>query len=296
MKSSTYLSWKSIEFWLLAFITLSVFTLLFHLGLLTFQIEAFILWFAAGVLIKRNYHTIHLESGPVATACGLILLGWSLLRTLTMHIQYGEDDLLTPLAPTFAILGLALIAIGFPGLQQRWKEVLCLAFSWIPVIFVPGIMALDAKISHYFLWYLGFDVTREGLKIIFREGELTAKVIEIYYACSSIGLLLVLLKLTIALCIIYNVPRQKQITLFSLATFIAFGLNTIRVALLGVLVDQENQVAFDYWHGNSGGQIFSNVAILVFGLVFYWLWIRIQSQQSNKNVKISNQELFRERT
>jgi cyanoexosortase A len=173
-----------------------------------------------------------------------------------------------PFAPVFATLGLGLMAVGFSGLRQLRKELFCLAFSWIPQVFIPGITMIDAKLAHYLLWYLGFNATRQGFTISLPQGA-----IEIYQACSSVALALVLLKLSIGICFIYQLPRPQQIQLLSIGVALAFGLNAIRLCILAIVVDEANEQAFAYWHGQAGSEIFSNGAILLLGAIFYWFFL-----------------------
>jgi exosortase/archaeosortase family protein len=54
-----------------------------------------------------------------------------------------------------------------------------------------------------------------------------------------------------------------------IAGLIAFACNSLRVAILAILIAQGQKPAFDYWHGNSGGWLFSVMAITIFAS-FCW--------------------------
>ena len=49
-----------------------------------------------------------------------------------------------------------------------------------------------------------------------------------------------------------------------------FFSGVIRVCILTLAVP--NPAKFDYWHGNSGSQIFSTFAVCIFAGFCYWIW------------------------
>ena len=116
-----------------------------------------ILWLLWQKKDSRKY-----SSDPVSSFIGLLLLGLILSKTITL---FGFESSLLPLLPIAWAFSLSLIASGFKGLNQYYRE---LFFAWF-LFFPTGVIGnfvdsiihitiINAKISTYLLYYLGFDV------------------------------------------------------------------------------------------------------------------------------------------
>ena len=231
---------------------------------LFFLTAVYIAWKKRG---ERNY-----DSDIGSTTWGIILLVWILLR---MVLSSSQDDVLTRISPFFAALGLCLLASGRKGLAQYWQELLIMGFASLPDqhigYFFDSISSqllpqLDAKFSAYFLWYLSFDAVSSGTLVILPTGG-----IEVTPDCSSYGMVFLLWQCTIILTLIFNLSRGKGIRLFCIAPLIAIPVNIMRLALLAVLIAEDNQTGFDYWHSGSGGDIFATIAMVFLVGVYYLL-------------------------
>lgn len=219
-------------------------------------------------------HQLNLESNLGSTICGLLLIIWMLIRSLLSH---NYDDVLSFFSPLISALGLALLASGFKGLKQYGRElgmVLILAVPLAPILgYIDRSLAIttfDAKIATFLLWYLGFEVTRQGVEVILPTGA-----IEIYLGCSSLEAMISLGQLSFLVSVLFPLKVYQMITILVGGSFIAVIVNGVRLALMAFLVANGDQVGFQYWHGSQGGQIFSTVSFALFGILVYGLleWV-----------------------
>jgi exosortase/archaeosortase family protein len=78
-----------------------------------------------------------------------------------------------------------------------------------------------------------------------------------------------LLKLLIAFRLLVPLSLGQTLKLMGLSTVIAFALNGIRLCLLAIVISNQNQAAFDYWHHDGGPEVFVSIAVVLFGLLLY---------------------------
>lgn len=222
-------------------------------------------WGAALTLVWQRRDSLNLESNTVSGFSGLLLIGLILFRSLSVK---NQDDLLNDISPFISMLGLALLASGARGLKQYWRELVIVLTLSIPVATLSslieskvGVSTLVAKFSTFALWYLGFDVSREGVNVMLPKGA-----IEIYSGCSGLDAMLLLLRLAILFVLLFPLKPYEKLLGPVVAVLLAFMVNGVRVTLMAVLVASSNQEAFAYWHGAAGSQIFSVLSLLLFGL------------------------------
>ncbi len=258
-----------------------------------------VFWGAIIWLLWRKRDLLQYPREPISSFMGLLFLGLMLSKITTL---FWFESTLLPLLPLGSAIALALIASGFKGFAQYWRE---LFFSWF-LFFPEGVIGhvidntvhitiLNAKFATYFLYYLGFNVASQGNQVILSLPELGEFKAIVDYPCAGLPMILLMLKL--ALLIISLAPMIKQerywIPLFSIA--LGFLLGVIRVCILTLLIP--NPPKFDYWHGAQGSQIFSTLAITIFAGFCYWILERNRlSKQSTVNSQqstvISNQSTF----
>lgn len=153
-----------------------------------------------------------------------------------------------------------------------------LAFIAIPpglVLRVLDTAPATAKFSGFLLWYLGADVTREGIFLILPEGS-----IEVASGCNGLNLILQLLGLSMLVLLMFPTKRLQKIIVPVVGASVAFVVNAARVALLAAIVAGGDKKTFTYWHHGDGSLIFSMIAVLIFG-AFCWLAI-LREEPENK--------------
>jgi len=222
------------------------------------------LWSGVLYLLWQKRDTLKLSSGPVASLVGLLLMALLLVRSLWVRVP---DDLLVAFSPLTSAIGLGLIASGFGGLRQYGREYLLIFVLVIPRVVVATLLEqllnlnlMAAKAAHFMLWYLGFDVLREGVNVILPTG-----VIEINSACSGLDSMLILLRLAVLFLVVVSTPLSAKVLVPVVAIFLAFLVNGVRIALMALLVAFSTPETFEYWHQGSGAQLFSLVTMLLFG-------------------------------
>jgi cyanoexosortase A len=162
-------------------------------------------------------------------------------------------------SPLIAGLALALIASGFGGVLQYWRELVCLSIFMAG----PGSEAIsstlfDAQFAHFLLWYAGWDVARVGSQIILPQGA-----IDIERGCSSLLFILNLLTLVMLLCSFIRFSRRQKVWLLGLTIAGGFLFNAIRIGFLGWLIAYQTSTAFHYWHSGQGGAVLTMIAALL---------------------------------
>jgi cyanoexosortase A len=108
------------------------------------------------------------------------------------------------------------------------------------------------------LHYLGFDAVQQRTTITLNQGA-----VDVLFRCTGIPLLILLLQLALLFFMMFPLCQKQRMRLLITAVLIAFLLSSLRVALMAVVVN--DPIAFSYWHGGNGSQLFSTGAIALFG-------------------------------
>lgn len=239
-------------------------------------------WTAVAFLIWEKRNNLNLESDIFSSFFGMWLIAMLLLKSASMT-SFGGFLYFSPSIYAFSC---ALLASGFKGLKQYGGELLALfvlGFPKLLPISLIDISPLTAKMSAFLLWYTGFDVARSGVYI---DLSSSSKSIEVASGCSGIEQIFHMLGLGILFIIIFPLNWLQKLTLPVLAAIIGFVVNAARVALMVLILKEDNQQAFAYWHHGDGSLIFSTFAVSVFGL-FCW-FILGQSKSNNRDATPSS--------
>jgi len=237
-----------------------------------------VFWGAIVWLLWRKRDYLQYGSEPVSSFIGLLLLGLILSKITTL---FWFESTLLPLLPIGGAIALALIASGFRGLFQYRRE---LFFAWF-LFFPEGVIGhfidrvfqitiLNAKFATYFLYYIGFNVSSQGNKVILSLPELGEFKAIVDYPCAGIPMILLMLKLALLLISMTPLPKRERLLIPSFSIALGFFLGVVRVCILTLLIP--NSARFDYWHGAAGSQIFSTLAITIFAGFCWWILERKQ--------------------
>ncbi|MBF2028491.1 MAG: cyanoexosortase A [Oscillatoriales cyanobacterium C42_A2020_001] len=273
------------KFWLLA---IAAAIAVIHLSLLNrfdnsdIFATSILFWLAAGSLIWDNRETFNLESGWVASLVGFLLLAMVLLRT-----ALSPDSISSAWAlPFVAALGLGLLASGFGGLRQFWKELTIFGLLAVYPLLQLTLQAIDlseltAIAAGFNLSYLGFPVQRQGVFLVLPTSR-----VEVYGACSGIQSILQLLCISVLFLLMFPLRSrwQRVITVIA-AILIAFVVNAFRVALMAILNNAGDKNAFEYWHEGNGSLIFSAIAVLIFGGFCWFTFLRNSGQKPDSGAQ-----------
>jgi len=270
-KLTEFKPWRVPQYWLLG-IGAGLLTLNWTFLLRTDNAELLgtvgLLWLAIGTLLWEKRDQLDLNSSPSATIAGVALIALVLGRSL------APDGYHLQVSPFLSFLGLALMAAGFRGIRQFWKELLILGLLLVSPLVVGFLQAIDlslltAKAATFMLWYAGFDVTRQGTFIALPNGR-----VEVYGACSGIGSVLQMLYISVLFLLLVPLRWPQRLLCMVLAPLIGFLVNAGRVALLAILVANTRPEAFDYWHTGNGSLIFSAIAVVLFGAFCWFAFLR----------------------
>lgn len=210
--------------------------------------------------LKQKQSSLSLESNLNSKIIGASLVAFVFLSQAFLP----SYDFLIRLLPFISGLGLALIASGIKGLKQYWQELMLLLVLAVPLELLIDpvnqifhITKLLAKISTFILWYVGFQVSRQGDLIILPE-----RATWVGPNCSGVLTMLWMLQLAILFLTTYPTNWAKKILVPVVAVLIVMGVNGIRIAIMALLAAY-NYPAFEYWHSDNA-QIFSTIPLLIF--------------------------------
>lgn len=223
-----------------------------------------LIWSALGWWLWNKRASLRLGGGNVSTLIGSILLIVISLKGLTLFPM--EMSFYLRVFPLLIGVSLALLASGWRNIAQYGRGFAIACLFLIPEVSLAepldqlfNVSLGAAKLAAFLLWYLGFDVMRQGAIIYLPNGA-----IEVYTGCSGLNVMLLLLRLSLILLLGGVLPRSRQWMPFAGAIVIAFVVSSVRVAVMAIVVS--DPPAFEYWHGPQGGELFSTVAILLYGL------------------------------
>jgi cyanoexosortase A len=276
---------KEPKYWLLALVAALA---AIHLTLLSrgdnseLFATCLLFWIAAGSLIWDRYQTLNLESNLFASVLGAVIVIGMITRA-----SLSPDSVSSACAlPLVAGLGTGLLASGFKGLRQYWREFIIFGLLAVYPLLRLTLEAIDlseitAKAASFMLWYSGFPVQLKGVFLYLPKGS-----VQVYGACSGIQSILQLLSISVLFLLMFPVRSHIQKVLCVVAAvIIGFVVNALRVALMAILNNTGNKNAFYYWHEGQGSLIFSAIAVLVFGCFCWFFFLRKPDQKTDSGAE-----------
>ena len=258
------------RFWLL---TIAGLVTALNFSLIEYSSIYLLFWYGALAITWRRRDRLAFDSDLFSTSCGLLIISWLIFRGV---VSDRNLDLIVRMYPIFSIVGIYLLASKINRLKQYWRELIIVGLTGIPWEHISSIFlstsqisVLDAKISRLILWYFGFDVTQANNLVILPTGT-----IQIAGACSSFDLLGLMWQCCLVIYLYFAIRKSQLLLLWVYSSLIALVVNGLRLCLMALLVANQQQSAFDYWHGSAGAEIFSTIALLLLALVFWLLIIR----------------------
>ena len=235
-------------------------------------------WAAALSLVWQKRHRLKLESGVFSSFLGASLIALVFFKSLSL----SNDDSFLLISPLLSALGLGIFASGIKGLKQYWPELFLLLVLAIPVETVlknlVDLDALTAQFANFLLVQLGFDATRQGTVVALPTGA-----VRVDPGCSGLRAITRLLQLSALILVIVPTGWIAKIILPAIAILLAFVINSIRVAILALLIANSHRQAFDFWHEGTGSHAISMISVLILWLSCQFL-IR-QEEPENQNAE-----------
>lgn len=226
-------------------------------------------WTAILYLLWTKRFLLDFKSDVFSSFLGLSIIIAILGKSISL---FWFESFYIKLSALFSFLGLGLLASGIKGLKQYKQEFLVLLLLLFPDILENlifrsfDISELAAKFTTFLFWYLGFNVSRQGIDVILPTGT-----IEIYPGCSGLNAIITLLQLGLLLILVFPLTMNQKFIIPFAGIFFAFFINIFRLILMALLVASHNHEGFEYWHGSPGAGIFSTISILTFGCFCYFL-------------------------
>lgn len=219
-------------------------------------------WGAALTLAWQKRHTLKLESGVFSSFFGATLIALVLFKSLLLH----EDDSFLHFFPLICGIGLCLLASGFKGLKQYWRELFLLLVLAIPVEeTLSRLIDLDrltAQFANFLLVHLGFDASCHGTVVALPTGA-----VRVDPGCSGLRGITRLLQLSALILVMIPTTLSGRVIVPVVAVAIAFVINSVRVAALTLLIANSHRQAFDFWHTGTGSHGISMVSVLILWLL-----------------------------
>ena len=264
-------SLQKIEYWLVA---LSGGLVLLHLTLIdksqneNLFSTATLTWLTIGSLLWDRRKKLILESDTASTFVGMVLVVLVIIRNLS------TTDSSLRLFPLIAGVGVILIASGFKSLKSYGKEIILLGLLLFLRLVTIVLNAFDlplltAKVSAFMLWFVGFDVVRQGVVIALPTGR-----VEVYGACSGVESIVLMLCIAILFFFLISISHWQKVVCIAIAVMLGFMVNAFRVALLAFFVDVQQPKAFEYWHSSDGSLSFAIISVFMFGLFCWLVYVR----------------------
>lgn len=227
-------------------------------GFLIPLVTLFILW------EKRNLINASkgppLWSGVFLILVAIIIFVVGEISALFLLIQYSF---------VMVLLGLSMVTVG-RATKYTFAPILLLLFA-IPLPYVIEVV-LTAKLQLFSSW-LGVQVIRLFQIPVFLEGniiDLGVYQLQVVEACSGLRYLFPLMSLGFIAAYFYQAAFWKRATVFLMTIPITILMNSFRIGVIGVMVDNWGiSMAEGFLHDFEGWIIFMACAALLFLLVVF---------------------------
>lgn len=199
-----------------------------------------------------------LWSGAVLILFAIIIFIVGEISALFLLIQYSF---------VMVMLGLSMISVG-RATRYTLAPILLLLFA-IPLPYVIEVV-LTAKLQLFSSW-LGVQVIRLFQIPVFLEGniiDLGVYQLQVVEACSGLRYLFPLMSLGFIAAYFYQAPFWKRAIVFLSTIPITILMNSFRIGVIGVLVDNWGiSMAEGFLHDFEGWIIFMACAVILFLVV-----------------------------
>lgn len=200
-------------------------------------------------------------AGLVVVLLGLFLFFAGELSTLYVVVQY---------AFMVVVVGLALATVGWAGVRRLWAPLVIL-FLMVPLpnFLYNNLSAYLQLISSEWgtaiIRMLGIPVHLEGNII-----DLGAMKLQVVEACNGLRYLFPLITVGFIVAYFFQAPLWKRALVFLSAVPITIFMNSLRIAVTGVLVENYGtQHAEGFLHDFEGWVVF----MAAFGMMLGLIWV-----------------------
>ncbi len=188
-------------------------------------------------MFLRELKVVPPPAAPVRDrAPGLVLVGFALLVAIAGNLTDIPDIV------TYALIlwigGLVLVGFGFSRGILFWTSVLHLVFM-LPL---PNMLYWDVTIALQFLSSeIGVGLLRFAQIPVYLEGniiDLGIYKLQVAEACSGLRYMFPIMSFTYVFAVLYRGPLWHKLVLLLSAVPLAILMNSVRIGIIGVLVDR----------------------------------------------------------
>jgi exosortase D (VPLPA-CTERM-specific) len=216
--------------------------------------------FIAAFLLLRGLHKLKLGSDLLWIGFCAVLLG--LAVGLIGNLSYIPD--LVTYGLLSCIAGFVLLFAGFHAGLRLWAPLLYLSFmlplpNFLYWKFSISLQLLSSRIGTEVLSALRVPVHLDGNII-----DLGVYQLQVAEACSGLNYLFPLMSFGFLVAVLYRGPIWQKVTLFLSTIPITVLMNSLRIAMIGVLVDRYGvEQAEGFLHAFEGWVIFVSCLALL---------------------------------
>ncbi|MCW6037376.1 archaeosortase/exosortase family protein [Spirulina subsalsa FACHB-351] len=264
-----------------------IFALTLHVlgvaGLSSLQATTVLFAIAFILRLRQNQVIPH----PHPTPPHFLLSGiWILFLSLN-QTSLAAQNWLIYLLPLTTAIGLSLLLCGRTQWGKYYQNLALFLILTIPIerLIHPlnnlfGVSHFMAKLSTFFLWYVGFNVNYHEDFIVFPQ-----RAMWIDPHCAGIATILWMLQLAILFLILIPTRKLYKVIVPLVAISTVLLVNGIRLGMLAFFA-AHSPTAFDFWHSDNS-QIFSTLPIFLFG-IFCWFVVQDKTHQVNPQEKFAS--------
>lgn len=192
-------------------------------------------------------------------------------------------------------LSLWLVIAGFAWIILGWMKI---RIIWFALVMLLAMFPFPNFLNSKILLYLKMLSSRIGVSMLqiygvsaYREGnviDLGLTQLQVVDACSGLRYVIPLFVLSLLLAHWFKAPLWKRIVLVFSSVPLAVMVNSLRIAITGILYDVKGvETAESFFHGFSGWLIF----MLTIPVLFIEIWIlkKIEGRQEQEHKELDSQ-------
>jgi exosortase D (VPLPA-CTERM-specific) len=230
-------------------------------------IAAFLVWQKRDVLARMPFAGSW--GGAALVLLGLALFVLGELSTLFIIVQY---------AFVLALFGAVLAYTGWRPIAVLWASFLLLLFmiplpDFLYIQLSQKLQLISSQLGVALIRLFGISVFLEGNVI-----DLGAYKLQVVEACSGLRYLFPLMTLGFITALFFRAPLWQRVVLFAATVPITVLMNSLRIGVIGVLVDRFGTAAAEgFLHDFEGWAVFMVCFLTLFALM--WLMRRLSGDR-----------------
>ena len=232
------------------------------------------------LLFLRHLARVPVQTGPVTDRGPGLVLAFLALGLAVAGSAIAIDDIVA-YALILWVGALLLVSFGWRTGRQFWPPVLHLVYMLpLPAALYYGVstflQGVSSELGVYFLQLLRVPVFLEGNII-----DLGSYKLQVAEACSGLRYLFPILSFSYVFAVLYRGPVWHRAILLLAAAPITVLMNSVRIAIAGVVVRQ-----WGVGHLEGFTHFFEGWVIFVISVALLWLlaWILMRSNGTHRSV------------